>query len=127
MYLGSVEMKETGFFHLQLLVVFSKTSFLTKGTSTLLRVLYLLTEGTNHAQRRDLLWIAVPSHYRAKNTMIKIPGKEFLQSVRNLQFGIPQGRTEFLFQSFHKLFELLCTNLQKEETEMSNLNFLEWE
>lgn len=40
MYLGSVDVKET------LLVVFSKTSFLTKGTGT---------KGVNHAQRRDLL------------------------------------------------------------------------
>lgn len=40
MYLGSVAMKAT------LLVVFNKTCFLTKGTST---------ESINHAQRRDLL------------------------------------------------------------------------
>lgn len=40
-----MDMKET------LQVVFSKTSFLTKGTGT---------EGVNHAQRGDLLWIAVP-------------------------------------------------------------------
>lgn len=40
MYLGSMDMKET------LQVVFSKTSFLTKGTSA---------EGVNHAQRGDLL------------------------------------------------------------------------
>lgn len=40
MYLGNVDIKEA------LLVVLSKTSFLTKGTST---------EGVNHAQRRHLL------------------------------------------------------------------------
>lgn len=55
---------------------------------------------------------------RVKSTRTKIPGKEFLQSIRNLKFGIPQRWTEFLFQSFHKLFKLLCTNLWKQETEM---------
>lgn len=53
-----------------------------------------------------------------KSSITKIPGKELLQSIRNLKFGIPQGWTEFLFQSFHKLFKLLCTNLRKEEIEI---------
>lgn len=60
----------------------------------------------------------LPPSQGVKSIITNIPGKEFLQSVRNLQFGIPQGGTEFLFQSFHKLLKLLCTDLRREEIEM---------
>lgn len=67
-----------------LLVVFTETSFDTKSTST--RGCKACT-----AEKRSSCPQLSQPMCRVKSTIAKIPGKEFLQSIRNLKFGIPQG------------------------------------
>ena len=77
-----MDLKET------LLVAFTETSFDTKSTSN---------RGCKSciAEKRSTLncpplSLSQPM-CRVKSTITKIPGKELLQSIRNLKFGIPQG------------------------------------
>lgn len=76
-----------------LLVVFSRTSFLTKDTST---------EGVNHAQRGDLLWIAGPSHCLTPCAEQKAPWIKYLEKSSSRvsgisSLGLPRVELNFSF------------------------------
>jgi len=82
MYLESMDLKETW------LVVFTETSFDAKCTSN--RGCKACTAEKRSTPHGPPLSLSQPRR-RVKSTISKILGKEFLQGIRNLKFGIPQG------------------------------------